>query len=158
MAISIDWYIAKSDYSTDWVFDSDFAMLEEKLTQVDTIILWNTTFKETWAYDDVRNIVLSSEESVSSDENVSFAKNTSEAMDLIKEQRGQDILIIGWWITNATLLKNKFIDEVIISIHPIILGKGIKLFENLEFLQQLETLSVKKYDDGLVHIHYKIKK
>lgn len=48
------------------------------------------------------------------------------------------------------------IDEFIISIIPVLLGGGIKLFNDGRPEQILELLSAKHYEKGLVHLHYRV--
>ena len=50
------------------------------------------------------------------------------------------------------------IDEVIVSIHPVILGQGIKIFEGGDFDEKLERVEVEELDEGLVQVRYKVMK
>jgi dihydrofolate reductase len=73
----------------------------------------------------------------------------------LKSREGKNIFIDGGaQIVNA-LLKEKLIDEMIISIIPILVGNGIKLFEDGRPEQVLELLSTKQFDTGLTQLHYK---
>ncbi|MFD2730321.1 dihydrofolate reductase family protein [Pedobacter alpinus] len=53
------------------------------------------------------------------------------------------------------LLKSDLIDEFIISVIPILVGNGIKLFKDGRPEQKLELISVKSFDKGLTQLHYK---
>jgi len=54
------------------------------------------------------------------------------------------------------LLKEAFIDELIISVIPTLLGDGTRLFQNGGRVQQsLELVSVKPFTSGLVQLHYR---
>lgn len=50
------------------------------------------------------------------------------------------------------------IDEVFLSVHPLILGDGIKLFEGAETDIKLEFLDQKELGEGLVQLHYRVLK
>ncbi|HET55628.1 MAG TPA: hypothetical protein ENN33_10485 [Ignavibacteria bacterium] len=52
-------------------------------------------------------------------------------------------------------INNKLIDEIIISIIPLVLGDGIKLFQNA-VQTRLSLKNISKYDSGLVQITYKL--
>jgi len=51
----------------------------------------------------------------------------------------------------------EFVDEIILSIIPIVLGKGIPLFRNNKKELKLELIKITNYD-VLVEIHYKVLK
>jgi dihydrofolate reductase len=48
------------------------------------------------------------------------------------------------------------VDELIISIIPVLLGEGIPLFQNGRPEQVLTLASCRNFDTGLVQLHYKI--
>jgi len=54
-------------------------------------------------------------------------------------------------------LKQGVVDEIIITVIPILLGKGISLFQNLEDEAKLELIKTEKYGQ-LVDLHYKVLK
>jgi dihydrofolate reductase len=62
---------------------------------------------------------------------------------------GSDIISI--------FLNNSLIDEVILSIHPIVLAKGIILFRNIERQLDLKLIKSISYQSGLIQSHYEIK-
>jgi len=50
-----------------------------------------------------------------------------------------------------------FVDEIILSIIPVVLGKGIPLFKNIQKEAKLELIKTTDYD-ALVELHYKVLK
>jgi dihydrofolate reductase len=48
------------------------------------------------------------------------------------------------------------LDEIILSIHPIVLGKGIPLFRNLQRQMNLKLAKSIPYESGLVQLHYEL--
>lgn len=56
------------------------------------------------------------------------------------------------------LLQHDLIDEIIISIIPILVGSGTRLFKDGRPEQLLELLNAKSFDTGLTQLHYKRKK
>ncbi|MGM8363324.1 dihydrofolate reductase family protein [Flavobacterium sp. ARAG 55.4] len=52
-------------------------------------------------------------------------------------------------------MKHNLIDEFIISIIPVILGDGTKLFKDGRPEQALEFIEAKTFDTGLAQLHYK---
>jgi dihydrofolate reductase len=49
------------------------------------------------------------------------------------------------------------VDELWLSIHPILLGNGKPLFSDINGRVQLELLESKTYDTGLVQVKYAVK-
>lgn len=52
------------------------------------------------------------------------------------------------------LLKLDVIDELTISIIPVLLGNGVRLFQNGIPEQRLKLVSSKAFESGLVQVHY----
>jgi len=54
-------------------------------------------------------------------------------------------------------LKNNLLDEFIISVIPVFLGNGTRLFKDGRPEQILEFITVKTFETGLAQLHYKRK-
>ena len=52
-------------------------------------------------------------------------------------------------------LDNYLLDEIIISVHPIVLGEGTPLFVGTKETK-LELTNHKIFENGLVQLHYKV--
>jgi len=69
---------------------------------------------------------------------VSFAAN-------LKEQPGTDIWLVGGGSLLRPLLDAGLVDEMILTVAPVVLGKGIPLFQNLERERDFILEDVKRY-------------
>ena len=76
-------------------------------------------------------------------------------VDNLKSENGKNIFCDGGAEIVNELLKDNLIDEFIISIIPILVGNGTKLFMDGRPEQKLELVSVKSFDKGLTQLHYK---
>lgn len=76
----------------------------------------------------------------------------------LKSKKGKDIYCDGGAEVVNELLKNDLIDELTISIVPILVGNGTRLFKEGRPEQLLEFVSAKTFDTGLVQLYYKRKK
>ncbi|MCA1758342.1 MAG: dihydrofolate reductase family protein [Bacteroidales bacterium] len=56
------------------------------------------------------------------------------------------------------LLLNDLIDEFIISVNPILVGNGTRLFKDNRPEQKLELVNTKTFETGLIQLYYKRKK
>jgi dihydrofolate reductase len=73
----------------------------------------------------------------------------------LKSVNGKNIFCDGGAEIVNELLKHNLIDEFIISVIPVLVGSGIKLFNDGRPEQKLELLSTKPFNKGLVQLHYK---
>lgn len=84
---------------------------------------------------------------------------TGQLKDLIqqlKNKNGQHIFVDGGAAVVNELLQEKLIDEIILSIIPVLVGSGTKLFNDGRPEQVLELLSSQQFEKGLVQLHYKV--
>src|SRR5690606_11320137 len=87
-----------------------------------------------------------------------YTGNLSDLVKKLKSERGKNIYCDGGAEIINELLKNDLIDEFIISVVPILLGNGTRLFKDGRPEQELELVDTKKFDTGLIQLHYKRKK
>jgi dihydrofolate reductase len=75
----------------------------------------------------------------------------------LKSEEGKNIYCDGGAEVINELLKHDLVDEFIISIIPVLLGDGIRLFKDGRPEQTLEFITVKTFETGLTQLHYKRK-
>lgn len=68
----------------------------------------------------------------------------------------EEALLIGGGKTNSSFLELGVIDEVVWSIHPLVLGNGIKVFTEIKKELNLELLEIRELEENLVHLRYKV--
>lgn len=74
----------------------------------------------------------------------------------LKGTPGKHIFIDGGAEIVHELLKLQLIDELVISIIPILVGDGVRLFKDGRPEQRLELVSSKQFEKGLAQLHYKV--
>lgn len=84
-----------------------------------------------------------------------YTGNLNELVRRLKSESGKNIYCDGGAEIINELLKDDMIDELIISVVPILLGEGTRLFKNGRPEQKLELLDVKAFETGLTQLHYK---
>jgi len=72
----------------------------------------------------------------------------------IKRQPGKNIWLYGGTKLTTTLLNLDLVDEFRLAIHPVILGKGKQLFQNIEDRHKLKLIDVKGYKSGVMLVKY----
>jgi dihydrofolate reductase len=78
-------------------------------------------------------------------------------VEKLKAEAGKNIFCDGGAEIVNELLKDDLIDEFIISIIPILLGNGTKLFKDGRPETKLELTSIKSFEKGLAQLHYQRK-
>ncbi len=76
----------------------------------------------------------------------------------LKNKEGKTIFCDGGSEIANQLLTDKLFDELILSIVPIIVGNGTRLFKEGIPEQELLLKSVNHFEKGLVQLHYELKK
>ncbi|BCL38380.1 dihydrofolate reductase family protein [Nostoc sp. MS1] len=161
IASSLDGYIARESGEIDWLFtDQDYGYTEF-YDQVDTLILGNKTYQqvlsfEEYPYMDKEVFVFSKTESGETANNAKFVNsNWLNFVNILCQSHGNNIWLVGGAQLIHFFLQHHLIDELILSIHPIILGTGIPLIVNDSSLEtQLDLKNIKTFDTGLVQIFY----
>lgn len=163
IASSLDGYIARSSGVVDWLFtDADYGYTEF-FSQIDTVLMGHKTYQQVLEFGDYpypgkRGIVFSKQRQGEKDQNVEFiGQNVGRFIQDLKHQSGQDIWLVGGAELIHFFLKNKLLDELMLSIHPIILGQGIPLILPDESLQTfLHFKQVQCYPSGLLQVIYNL--
>jgi len=167
IASSLDGYIAKPND------DLSFLKLVEKegedygyaefTANIDTILLGRKTYdyvlKEigTSHYDNgQREVYVITRTARPGVGRTTFYKgNLTELVQRLKSEPGKNIYCDGGAEIVNELLKCDLIDEMIISVVPILLGNGTRLFKDNRPGQLLELVSAKTFESGLTQLHYK---
>ncbi len=166
IATSLDGYIAKPND------DLSFLKLVEKegedygyaafTSTIDTLIIGRKTYdyvlKEIGAahYDNGQRdvYVITRTERPKAGRTTFYTGNLTELVKRLKTEQGKNIYCDGGAEIINELLNNDLIDELIISIVPILVGDGIKLFKDGRPEQHLKLLHTKTFDTGLIQLHY----
>ena len=63
-------------------------------------------------------------------ENATLAQgDTTEEINQLKEQEGNDIIVYGGASFVSHLIRNHLVDELILIVNPVALGSGMKIFD-----------------------------
>ena len=77
------------------------------------------------------------------------------AVSEAKEQPGMDIAISGSGTLVRSLLLADLVDELRLMIHPIVVGRGKRLFEDGEHSRGLELVQSETYASGVLNLTYR---
>lgn len=166
IATSLDGFIATSDGSIDWLYEipnhshSDYGYAEF-MSGIDAIVMGRKTFEKVlsfgdWVYDKPVFILSNTLTELPQD---IVDKGTIVRVEINKliEQlnfQGYKNLYIDGGQTIQSFLKEDLIDEMIITVVPIILGDGFPLFGKLDKKLEFKHHKTEIYHQNLLKIHY----
>ncbi|MEO6458063.1 MAG: dihydrofolate reductase family protein [Chloroflexia bacterium] len=81
-------------------------------------------------------------------------ENIPEEVSRLKQQTGQDILVYGSADLMHTLMQHNLVDEYRFMIHPVVVGKGKRLFREGIDTTTLKLVDTKTTDMGVVILTY----
>jgi dihydrofolate reductase len=168
IAMSLDGYIAGPDDDLSFL-----SMVElpgedygyEAFTEtVDTVIMGRKTYDKVRSFGiefphrDRKCYVFSNSRS-GSDDHVEFYSGSPENLiRRLKEEKGKGIYCDGGARLAQQLIRLDMMDKYVISIIPVLLGKGVKLFEEHPEMLKLHLEYVKSFPSGLVQLCYSRRK
>ena len=165
IATSLDGYIAKPNDDLSFLStvqkDGEDYGYSDFIKSVDTVILgrktydWVMTQVPEFPHADKNAFIITRTARPSIGKTNFYTGNLKDLISKLKTEQGKNIFIDGGAEIVNELLKENLIDEFIISIIPVLVGNGTKLFKDGRPEQILELISTKQFDTGLTQLHYK---
>ena len=170
IAMSLDGYIADENGGVGWLSGQDpegesEGSYPEFVRGIDTVVMgWKTYHQvmtelspDEWVYGDLMAYVITHREETSS-EKIRFVHEVpSDLIQNLKETKGKDIWICGGASIARQLMQEGMIDRFYISVIPVLLGAGVRLFGELfgELPEELELrlMETRSYN-GIVELRY----
>ena len=170
IAMSLDGYIAKPNDDLSFLKlvekeGEDYGYAEFTKT-IDTLIIGRRTYdyvlKEIGLshYDNGKRdiYVITRTERPQVGRKIFYTGNITKLVKQLKSEKGKNIYCDGGAEVINELLKHDLVDEFIISVIPVLLGNGTRLFKDGRPEQTLEFIEAKTFETGLTQLYYKRKK
>ena len=167
MVASLDGIIAKKDSSVSWL-DSSGDVYEkgvsegntDDVTSIDCFVLGSRTYEHAlqlgWPYGDTPTIVTTNRELSSTRKSVEFySGDLKKLVDEILASRYGNIWLVGGAMLCQSFLRLGLVDEIRLSIIPILLGDGLRLFDNSGIERRWHLKNVVAYKTGVVELLYR---
>jgi dihydrofolate reductase len=171
IAASLDGYIADKDGGVDWLhsipnpenLDMGYADL---IDRIDALVMGRKTFEKVCSFDCawpyIKPVFVLSNSMKSIPEGYegkaeSIKGSLAEVIEAI-HQKGYKHLYIDGGVTVQSFLQENLIDELIITVIPILLGGGIPLFGELPKPMEFEHVKTEAFLNAIVQNHYRRKK
>ena len=169
MAMSLDGFVARNDHTLDWLnkqptADEDHAF-NEFMDSVDVIVMGTGSLKTVlgfgeWPY--TKPVIVLSRSMTHLDlpehlqDKVEFTTENPQDLWETLHRRGHKHVYVDGGAIIRSFLKAGFVQDMKITIVPILLGDGIRIFGETESDIDLELVSVTPFPSGLVDLVYKV--
>lgn len=166
MAMSVNGMIARKNGEEDFISDQNWLKFIALAKEHGSFIFGSKTYEavKSWGPEynldgltGVEKIIISRDTSYALDAGYTLASSPKDALAKLAHKGLNKALLAGGSIINGEFAKQNLLDEVILNITPVFIGGGIPLFPDTDFQLNAELLSTKE-KDGLLTLHYKIKK
>lgn len=177
---TLDGFIAGANGEMDWIgeiYDEAMGLYEDQVvSEADTLLLGRVTYQSfagSWPYvpdnpnasegekiyarklNAMRKIVFSRTlESVEWNNSTLRKEIVPEEIAQLKQEPGRDMLIYGSASIVQALTNHGLIDEYQVLVHPVILGGGKPLFQNIQQQVKLKLVNNKTHPSGVVVLYY----
>ena len=168
LAVTLDGYIEGPNGEYDWCFtDQDYG-LNEFFSRIDAVFMGRKSYETAQAYAEANNgqlapsmppvktYVFSQTVKKTADDAVLISEDAMAEARKIKQQPGKDIWLYGGASLTDALMNEGLVDELWMSVHPLLLGSGKPLFRPQNNRTQLTLLESKTYETGLVSLRYTV--
>lgn len=171
IAVSTDGYIAKNNGDIEWLNNPKYSIdkingitYDEFISNIDTIIMGRNTFDKVltfgfWPYEGIDVIVLTNRD-IKIDKKLKDKVRTKsgEIKKIIQElekENKKNLYIDGGEVIRS-FLKEGQVDEIILTVIPILLGEGISLFKDIKKTIELKLIESNYSSNGFVQNRYSV--
>ena len=167
-ATTIDGFIAGEDGSLDRLneipnpekLDCGYGNF---LTEIDVLIMGRKTYEEIlgfgieWPYENYKSFIVTSDKNYQTKTNNTFTINRLDEQHInrIRLACKKNIWLVGGGQLITEFINCNLIDEMTLSLIPIILGKGIRLFPNIPKETKFDLVNAESFNTGVVNLTYK---
>jgi dihydrofolate reductase len=173
MSISLDGFAAHSDHRLDWLTPADGRLPEhgdqrhrvnlELLGQIGLIVLGRRAYEDMvkgWPGTDspmgrlmntLPKVVFSQSLAEVDWSNARISRRPiAEEIPELKAEGGKDMVFFGGAQLGQSLTRERLVDELRLTIHPVALGAGLPLLAGLPEPRRFEAISATTYADGSI--------
>ena len=168
MVSSLDGFIAKPDNSVAWmdtgsVYEAGVSISEEEIATflkgIDCYVMGSRTYEHAlelgWPYGDTPVVVVTGREWPSARKSVEFYSGDLKTLvDVKLAPRYRNIWLVGGAMLCQRFLELGLVDEIRLTIAPVLLGEGLRLFGGSLTEARWNLKNVVAYKNGFVELSY----
>ena len=169
IAMSLDGFVARADHQLDWLMkqktDGEDHGYEAFMASVDGLVMGRGTYETVltlgdWPY--AKPVIVMSRTLSQDDVPSALAEsveisglNPPDLMSSLHE-RGWSRAYVDGGLLVQSFIRCGLVADLVVTIIPILIGDGRRLFGTIDGDIDLELLSVKSFDSGLLQTRYQI--
>jgi dihydrofolate reductase len=168
MVSSLDGFIAKKDNSVSWldspgsVYEAGVSLSQEEaaafVKAIDCYVLGSHTYEHAlelgWPYGDAPAVVVTGRKWPAPKKNVEFYAGDLKTLVDVKLARFRNIWLVGGAMLCQSFLELGLVDNITLTIAPVLLGEGLSLFGNSLREKKWNLKNVVAYKNGFVELSY----
>jgi dihydrofolate reductase len=166
LTTSLDGFIADTDEGIDWIQpppDEIPAEYLQLMESVDALVMGRATYElslripgGTNVFEGKKVYVITSRTDLEPREGVEFVGEDPVAfVDDLRQAPGGTIWLFGGGRLATALSSAELIDEYLIVVQPVLLGSGVRLWQDGLAPRELELLYTREWSGGLVELRYR---
>ena len=167
VAVSLDGFIEGPNGEYDWCLtDQDYGMTDF-MKRIDAIFYGRKSYEMMLGMEQtgnenpfakVKSYVFSNTVTKPYPDTELISGDIAAHVNALKAQPGKDIWLWGGASLTTSFLNAGLIDEMNLAVHPIVLGAGKALFNDIDGRKHFTLKSSEPYSSGLVMLSYEAKK
>lgn len=165
MAVSANGIIASKTGSEDFLSHTNWVQFVKLAKKVGCFMWGRKTYEAVikWEGDYLNDLegvkkIIISQSNLDLKEGFELVDSPENALKMLENNGFKEAIITGGSTVNSSFAEKGLIDEIIFDVNPSILGEGIPVFKPIGFELSLELINTEKLNDGIVELHYKVKK
>ena len=107
---------------------------------------------------DIEKVIISEDKNFKLDKGYTLANSPQDALAKLSEKGFEKVLITGGANVNSAFVKANLLDEIILNVEPVVVGKGIPVFAPENFELKLKLISSEKSASGILTLGYYVLK
>lgn len=165
LALSLDGYISDEQGGYHWIKGhGDLSLdtikqfrFDEFIKSCDTVVMGRKAYEDN-GVDEIlshghKKILVATKQENISGESVEFVTDPLKHIEVLKQEEGKNIWLFGGALLTDDFIKAQIIDEYILGVIPVILGKGRRLFRSNYPTIELKLMEC-TVQDGIVIMRY----
>jgi len=80
--------------------------------------------------------------------------DAAQAVQILKTEDGTDLMVVGSGDLSQTLLRYNLVDELLLYVFPVVIGKGKRLFDQGTIPAGLKLIETKASPNGVIMTKY----
>jgi dihydrofolate reductase len=170
-AVSLDGYIEGPNGEYDWIiYDKEqYKELAKHWKKIDAMFYGRKTYEAALKMKDqykgknnpfahMKHYIFSNSLTTVEEGFILISGDTKEQVQKIKNESGKDIAVFGGAELACSFINLGLVDELMLAICPVLLGKGKPFFGNITERNYFDLIETKTYASGLVSLTYEAKK